>query len=134
MFLGLDLTPIEWVRLAISVFFIAFMVFAAFIMRRNSTNMQDLLRQGQEDKRAREQAVTDLMETASMLAEKTQHAVDVQDKQAEEIVKKIDQNTELTIRAAEASATAAEVANAVNKKIADTNERISEALHQKGQT
>lgn len=121
---GETLTPLEVIRLGITIFFILFMIFAGFLMWINGKNVRNLLQQGQADKRAREKAVEDLLVTAQELADKTKDALSLSDQHAETLSHKIDENTELTIQAAKASAEAAHTANAMNEKIADTNKRI----------
>lgn len=125
---GIEMTWLEIVRLGISFVFVVFMLFAGVAMWLNAANVRRLLRQGQEDKQARELAVQELLVTAATLAEKTSTALENSDKQRDALGEKIDKNTELTIEAARASAKAADVANGMNEKIADTNRRIVETL------
>jgi hypothetical protein len=121
-----DLSVLEAIRLVISLLFTGFMFFAAIVMWRNSSIMGELLRQGREDQKAREQALFELKVTAAELAVKTEAALRATDKQATALGEKMDRNAALTIKAAEASANAASVANSLNEKIADTNRRLSD--------
>lgn len=104
------MTGLEAFRLSMSVLFMLLMVVMAIVMWRNASNTSDLLRQGQEDKKAREQALLELQKTADALALETQKAVGDANVQRESLSDKIDKNTELTTEAVE-------VVKDVNEKV-----------------
>lgn len=104
------MTGLEAFRLSMSVLFMLLMVIMAAVMWRNASNTAELLRQGQEDKKAREQALLELRKTADVLALETQKAVGDAHVQRESLSNKIDENTELTIEAVE-------VVKDVNQKV-----------------
>lgn len=126
--LGANLTMLEVLWLVVSLFFVLFMVYAGVVMWVNTASVRGLLEQGSEDKRARERALQDLLVTAAELSKKAQTALTISDRQTEALSQKLDKNTELTIKAAAASAEAASVANSANEKIAKTNQHLSDVL------
>lgn len=110
-------------RLVMQAVFLIGLLYIVWKTAANAANVRDLLRLGQEDRKARDMALIDLRETANALAVKTEKALAIQNAKVE---KKLDDNTQLTIAAAAASANAAEVANSVNEKIERTNQRLLE--------
>lgn len=111
---------------AFRLLFFGIMIVMAIIMWRNAANTAKLLKQGQDDKKAREQALLDLRKTADELAHETHKAVEQADKQRESLSLKMDKNTELTMKAVEVASVAAEVAKGVDEKLTDTNKLLED--------
>lgn len=87
---------------AFRLLFTAMMVLIIIIMWRNSMNTAKLLQQGQKDKEAREEALLNLKKTADELAIQTKLAIVDAEEQRESLSRKMDTNTEKTIKAVEA--------------------------------
>jgi len=120
----------EYERIVLQVFVLALLTYAIRACRC-------LIQQGKDDRAARELAIKELKHTADALAARTAELARLAtqrdrdtsarlDGRFDSIDKELGRNTQLTVRAADASATAADVANAVNEKIVTTNEKIEE--------
>ncbi len=115
----------DWERFAMQLVFLVILI---LVIR----GMKALLDQAHSDREAREMAIEDLRKTADDLAVRTNAIAKAKaermDDRFDSIDKELDRNTELTVKAAEASSEAAHVANSMNKKIEATNERIERAI------
>ncbi len=103
------------------------------VLQQNIGTLLELQNTSDRDRSLRERALAELAARTSVVERQardlaTQTAERV-DSKLESISTQIDMNTEMTSKAASASAEAAEVANRVNEKIADTNKRVEE-LHE----
>ena len=90
-----------------TIFLIGFMLFAGVVMFVNAVNLRELLRQGREDKEAREQAVRDLLVVTAQMERRAELLMQAN----VEISQKLDENTELTAQAAQAASEVREHTN-----------------------
>jgi hypothetical protein len=115
----------EWERFGMQVVFLGLLV-------RLIRGVRALLGQARQDREARELAIEDLRRTADALALRTAEMTKARDDRNGERFDSLDRelghNTEMTVKAAEASAEAAHVANDMNKKIEATNERLERVV------
>jgi hypothetical protein len=103
--------------------------------------LKRLIQHGIDDRAARMLAIVELKKTAEALERRTALLAKVtSDREAEAVAKQgqrfdsldreLDRNSQLTQKAADASANAAEVANSVNDKIERTQQRLLEHVAQ----
>jgi hypothetical protein len=118
----------EWV-------FFVFVAFCIFVMIRNSRNISTILILVQAGEKARIDAIQELKITTVELAAKAKETLRLSDAQFDLLGRKLDENTILTIKAAEASKEMGEIANSHNEKIklateqsAQVNQRLLEQV------
>lgn len=122
------MTAAEISHATVEVIFIIFLIFVSFFMvfvasrvNRNSNNLNKLVLDNQADRIARDKALIVVKEETLALAREAQAA-------AERLHTDLRENTKLTIAAAEESRAAMSVANHMNEKIAETNQRLLDTV------
>ncbi len=127
------MTFLDWYRIVFGTFFFGFCIFASVYMRRNSINLRQILINSELDRQRQAQIITDLQKEAAdlaavaakTLAENTTAELK-RDAYLRELHAKIDQNTTLTVAAADESRHAAAAANNFNEKLLAVAEKVQQ--------
>ncbi len=125
-------TTVFWMldRLVMQGIFLLFLVSILILVWRNASNnksmadtIADLLMQGQEDARVRNEQADKLDQRTREMEERTAKALAEHN---EIVLSKLDETKQTAEAAAQESRNYAEVANSLNEKIKDTNARLLE--------
>lgn len=127
----------NWERLIVQIVMLA-------ILSKLVYGVRDIILQEKLAREARGLAIDDVRQAAEVLAQRTAElsqtretattvAAAMLSERLDVIDHAIESNTQMTTRAADASANAAEVANSMNTKIDTTNKRLLEHIEQKDQ-